>query len=97
MESMMERKEAPAMAPEPPAEVPDTYGLQEFFVSELLTEIDGPNVRTICGVKRSGSIHWLYCYVMRADLLAEAARQIEKVASEALDLLDMVHERSKSH
>ena len=93
----MERKQTPAMVPEPPAVVPDTYGLQEFFVSELLTEIDGPNVRTICGVRRSGSIHWLYCYVMRADLLAEAARQIEKVASEALDLLDMVHERSKSH
>jgi hypothetical protein len=68
------------------AEIPDTFGLQEFFVTDTITEIDGPNVRVICGARRGGQVHWLYSCVMRWDRLAEATRQL---ASSAMDARGM--------
>jgi len=66
--------------------VPDTFGLPEFFISEVVTEIDGPNIRIFCGIKRGGRTHWLYSCVMRADLLVLAIREVERAACEAFTL-----------
>lgn len=68
------------------ANMPDTYGLPEYFVSSVVTEIDGPNVRIICGVTRGGQTHWLFSYVMRADLLFANAIAIRTAAEEAFAL-----------
>jgi hypothetical protein len=75
---------------ETPAEGPDTYGLPEYFISDVATEIDGPNIRVICGSRRGGHVHWLYSCVMRADLLVIAARQVEKAACEAFTLQQLM-------
>lgn len=69
---------------------PDTFGLPEFFVSEVFTEIDGPNIRVICGVRRAGKVHWLYSAVMRADLLMSASRQCDAAAREAFSLQEIM-------
>lgn len=81
---------------EAPAGAPDTYGLPEYFISHVSTEIDGSNVRVICGIKRSGHMHWLYSCVMRADLLLAAARQSELAACEAFTLQHLM-EHAKGH
>jgi len=64
--------------------LPDTFGLPEYFVSNIATEADGPNVRIVCGVNRGGQVHWLFSYVMRADLVASQAGVIRGAAEEAL-------------
>jgi hypothetical protein len=79
-----------------PVEAPDTYGLTEYFVSDIVTEIDGSNVRVICGIRRGGHMHWLYSCVMRADLLLAASHQTEQAACEAFTLLQLM-ERAKAH
>jgi hypothetical protein len=71
-------------------EIPDTFGLPEYFVSEIVTEIDGPNVRMVCGVRRGGQKHWLYSAVMRADQLIYASRMCTNTAEEAFNLLEMM-------
>lgn len=71
-------------------ELPDTFGLPEFFISEVATEIDGPNVRVICGSKRGGNTHWLFSCVMRADLLVIAIREVERAACEAFTLQQLI-------
>lgn len=68
------------------SELPDTLGLPEFFISSVVTEIDGPNVRMICGVKRGGHIDWLFSCVMRADQLIEASKQCADAAKQAVNL-----------
>jgi hypothetical protein len=70
-------------------ELPDTTGLPEFFISDVVTEIDGPNVRMICGIRRGGHVHWLYSCVMRADQLAISGRQVINAAQEAFNLSNM--------
>lgn len=69
---------------EAPVEAPDTYGLPEFYISHVATEIDGANVRVICGIKRGGHMHWLYSCVMSAGLLIAASHRVEQAACEAL-------------
>lgn len=69
--------------------MPDTYGLPEHLISNVVTEIDGPNVRMICGIKRAGRIDWLYSCVMRADHLVQASRDCNDAAIEALSLLNV--------
>jgi hypothetical protein len=73
---------------------PDTYGLPEYFISDVVTEIDGPNVRVTCGVRRGGQVHWLYSAVMRADLLMAATRQCNEAAIEAFNIQQMMDRRS---
>ena len=73
-----------------PAEMPDTFGLPEYFISEVVTEIDGPNVRMVCGVKRGGVIHWLYSCVMRADRLMVSGQTVTTAAEEAFNLDQMM-------
>lgn len=75
---------------ETPSGAPDTYGLPEYFISEIVTEIDGPNVRIICGVKRLGVIHWLYSSVMRADRLVVSSTQVKRAACEAFTVCELL-------
>jgi hypothetical protein len=79
-----------------PAEMPDTFGIPEYFISDVVTEIDGPNVRMICGIRRGGTIHWLYSCVMRADLLVQRNREVREAAEEAFNLQQMM-DRRKGH
>ena len=74
-------------------ELPDTFGMPEYFISSVVTEIDGPNVRMICGIKRGGQFHWLFSCVMRADQLIEASQTCQEAARQAftLDELTMRH------
>lgn len=77
-------------AMEMPARLPDTFGLPEYFISDVVTEIDGPNVRMVCGIKRGGTIHWLFSCVMRADLLIGESQHVNKAAEEAFNLQQMM-------
>jgi hypothetical protein len=72
---------------------PDTYGLPEYFISEVSTEIDGPNVRMICGIRRGGQTHWLYSCVMRADLLMIGGRMVTAAAERAWNLSQLMDGR----
>jgi hypothetical protein len=71
-------------------ELPDTYGLPEYLISTVITEIDGPNVRMICGIRRSGRVDWLYSCVMRADQLVQVSRACNDAALEAFNLQEMI-------
>lgn len=73
-----------------PAEMPDTFGLPEYFISDVVTEIDGPNVRMVCGVRRGGVIHWLYSCVMRADRLIVSGQTVTTAAEEAFNLDQLI-------
>lgn len=75
---------------EMPAALPDTFGLPEYFITDVVTEIDGTNVRIICGVRRGGVVHWLYSSVMPADRLMFGARLCNLAALEACDLQMMM-------
>ena len=76
---------------EMPVATPDTFGLPEFYVTEVVTEkaSDG-DIRIICGVKRGNRIHWLYCTVMPADKLLEATRRCEAAALEVFEIEPMM-------
>lgn len=77
--------------------LPDTYGLPEYFISEVATEIDGPNVRMVCGTRRAGQIHWMFSCVMRADLLVVESQQVQSAALEAFNLTQLVDRRRSGH
>lgn len=79
-----------------PTTIPDTYGLPEFLISDVVTEIDGPNVRMVCGIRRGGQVHWLFSCVMRADQLVVSSREVNAAAVEAYNLLQM-HDRRRGH
>jgi hypothetical protein len=72
---------------EEPCSAPDTFGLKEFFVTDIVTEIAGTNVRMICGVRRGGEIHWLYSAVMPAELLLSNSKQCRTAAEQAFNLI----------
>lgn len=65
---------------------PDTYGLAEYKITDIMTEIDGPDVRILCGVRKFGEVHWLYSCVIRADTLLAMNRQTRMAAEEAFNL-----------
>ncbi len=75
---------------------PDTFGLPEFFVTDVFTEITGSNIRIICGVRRGGIVHWLYSAVMPADMALGASVQCRDAAEEAFSLQFMM-ERHGAH
>lgn len=68
---------------------PDTFGLQEYFITEVETEVIGHDVRVVCGVKRCGETHWLYSCVMPADLLLMALHKVLRAAEEAYNQSQM--------
>lgn len=74
-------------------QIPDTTGLPEFFISDVVTEIDGPNVRMVCGIRRGGTVHWLYSCVMRADRLVVSGRHVTSAAQEAFNLSELLGSR----
>lgn len=65
---------------------PDTYGLPEYKITEIMTEIDGPDVRVLCGVRKFGEVHWLYSCVIRADTLLTMNQQTRTAAEQAFNL-----------
>lgn len=75
---------------------PDTFGLEEYFVTDIRTEVMGANVRVICGSRHSGEIHWRYSVVMPAEKLMLAAGQLYQASEEALNLMQMMDHR-KAH
>lgn len=76
---------------------PDTFGLCEYFVTDIAVETAGSNVRMICGVRRGGQIHWLYSCVMPAELLIPASQDCARAACESFNLLQMLEGRGKGH
>ena len=68
--------------------VPDTYGLPEYFVTNVETEIIGNNVRIFCGVKRGSEIHWLYSVVMAGESLVIGAKKCADAAGVAFHALE---------
>jgi hypothetical protein len=79
---------------EMPVVVPDTFGLPEYFITDVVTEITGTNVRIICGARRGGEVHWLYSAVMPADRLLSGARQCANAAIEAFSLQHVIGRRA---
>ena len=73
--------------------VPDTFGLTEYFITDVFTEVDGGNVRIICGTKRAGAIHWLYSCIMPAERLIAASGQCQSAAQEAFNFMQMIDRR----
>lgn len=76
-----------AMQEEGRAVAPDTYGLPEFYVTDIQTEIDGTNVRMFCGVRRGGIVHWLYSAIMPAELLLSNSKECRTAAEQAFNLI----------
>lgn len=64
-------------------EMPDTFGLQEFYVTDVYAEAAGTNVRLIYGAKRGGVMHWLYSVVIPAERLIETSRKCREAAERA--------------
>jgi hypothetical protein len=75
---------------------PDTFGLQEFFITDIETEVIGHDVRVMCGVKRCGEVHWLYSCVMPADLLLIALTQVRQAAEMAYNQ-SQLEDRLRAH
>lgn len=69
---------------------PDLYGLPEYKVSEILTEIDGPDVRVVCGVRKFGQIHWLYSVVINAEAYLRMNIQVRRAAEEAYNIQQLM-------
>lgn len=72
---------------------PDTFGLPEYFVTDVVTEICGSNVRIICGARRGGQVQWLYSVIMPADRLIISAQECKNAGDESYNLLRMMDRR----
>jgi hypothetical protein len=73
---------------------PDLYGLPEYKISEVMTEIDGPDVRIVCGVRKFGAIHWLYSVIVNADDYLRISRQVRMAAEQASNIQQMMNRAS---
>jgi hypothetical protein len=71
---------------EMPESAPDTYGLPEYHVSEMRTEIDGRDIRMVFGAKRFGQIQWLYTVVISPEKLFTLTQECQSIAEEAFSL-----------
>ncbi|MCA6108156.1 hypothetical protein [Bradyrhizobium cenepequi] len=76
--------------------IPDTFGLPEYYVTGVTTEIDGPNVRVTYYARRHGQVHWLFSKVVRAEHLMQIGRTCQHVAEQAFNLAQMM-ESHQSH
>ncbi len=69
--------------------MPDTFGLVEYYITDVHTEVVGSDVRIVCGVKRGGIVHWLYSVVMPADRLVITSRLCRLAAENAFSVAQM--------
>jgi hypothetical protein len=76
--------------------IPDTYGLPEFFVTDIQAEVMGSNVRLTCGSRQGRSVQWRYTVILPAEQLMRIGRQCTQAAEEALNLMQMM-DRQKGH
>jgi hypothetical protein len=76
-----------------PAEALDTYGLPEYHVTEMRTEIDGRDIRMVFGAKRFGQIQWLYTVVVSPEKLMQLTRECQSVAEEAFNFEQLMGRR----
>ena len=67
------------------AEMPDTFGLIEYYVTDIHTEVIGNDIRIVCGVRRCGTVHWLYSVIMPAEHLLTCSRRCSEAALEAFN------------
>ena len=65
---------------------PDLYGLMEYKITEVLTEIDGPDVRILCGCRKFGVVHWLYSVVINAEDYLRINQQVITAAEQAVSI-----------
>jgi hypothetical protein len=72
---------------------PDIYGLVEYFVTSIKTEIIGPNVRIVVGSRCGNSVRWLYSAVAPADDVLLMSHQLRMAAEEAFNLAQMMDHR----
>lgn len=77
--------------------LPDVFGLPHYTITEVIVEIDGPDVRMACGVKVFGTIHWLYTVTMRADRLITTTRNLDNAAHEAFNLSELLGVSGRGH
>lgn len=73
----------------PEAGLPDTFGLPEYYVTEVLQEVIGGDVRMVCGVKRMGQIYWLFSVIIPADRLIVHSQNCKNAAVDAFNSLEM--------
>jgi hypothetical protein len=70
---------------------PDTYGLKEYFVTDIITEvIGGGNVRLVCGARHAGHVQWRYTVVLPAEQLMHIGLQCQQAAEKSLLLQQMI-------
>jgi len=81
---------------EMPADAPDTYGIPEYHVSEVRTEIDGTDVRMVFGTKRFGQTQWLYTVVVNPERLLALCHYCQSAAEEAFNLAQMMDRRRRA-
>jgi len=70
---------------------PDLYGLMEYKITEVLTEIDGPDVRVLCGCRKFGVVHWLYSVVVNAEDYLRINEQVKTAAEQAVSIQQLMH------
>jgi hypothetical protein len=73
-----------------PEGAPETFGLPEYYVTEVLQEVCGGDVRMVCGVKRMGQINWLFSVVIPADRLIIHSQNCKNAAVEAFNLTELM-------
>lgn len=77
--------------------LPDAVGVPEFFISEVETEIIGPNIRVLVGCRKGGKIDWLYSAVMQAEEAIPICEQVIAAAQEAIRRMQRKHLRVVDH
>lgn len=81
---------------EPNIVAPDTFNLPEYKISTVFTEIDGPDIRVCCGIKKFGQVYWLYTVVINAADYLRINEQVKAAAEEAYNLVQIMG-RGVSH
>jgi hypothetical protein len=75
---------------------PDTFGLEEYFVTDIATEVIGGNVRLVCGARIGEHVQWRYTVVLPAEHLMRIGRECQQAAEEAF-LIQELMDRRKGH
>lgn len=81
----------------PTESMPDVYGLPHYTITEVVMEIDGPDVRLACGIRAFGAVQWLYTVSLRADRLITISQRINRAAHEAFNLSELLGVSGRGH